>query len=147
MAVKESSGVVGFENLSKELNVVHLECCHEEEKEEEEGKSGDEAPTEIQLANLNAQHEYLSERANFMRKEELVKEGEKEGDVVATIFKLRAAAKEAHIAGTFNRWKKVLPLSLHFCGLNSFLKVAMVRTSTHFVAVLELPVGKDNSKQ
>jgi len=45
--------------------------------------------------------------------------------VVATVFKLGAPAKEAHIAGTFNRWKKV----------------AMVRTSTDFVAVLELPVG------
>ena len=69
----ESSGIVGLENLSKELNVVHLESCHEEEGEEE--KSGDEAPAEIKLAILNAQHEYLSERANFMRKEELEKEG------------------------------------------------------------------------
>ena len=28
--------------------------------------------------------------------------------MVATVFKLGAPAKEAHIAGTFNRWKKVL---------------------------------------
>ena len=69
----ESLGIVGLENLSKELNVVHLESCHEEN--EEEGKSVDEAPTEIKLAILNGQHEYLSERANFMRKEELEKEG------------------------------------------------------------------------
>ena len=108
MGAKESLGVVGLENLSRELNVVHLESCQEEEKEGKE-----EAPTEIKLANLNAQHEYLSERANFMRKEELEKEGEKEVDVVTTIFKLGAAGKEvAHIAGTFNRWKKVLSLSL-----------------------------------
>ena len=108
MGAKESLGLVGLENLSRELNVVHLESCHEEEKEGKE-----EAPTEIKLANLNAQHEYLSERANFMRKEELEKEGEKEVDVVTTIFKLGAAGKEvAHIAGTFNRWKKVLSLSL-----------------------------------
>ena len=73
---QESSEIVGLENLSKELNVVHLESCHEEN--EEEGKSGDEAPTEIKLAILNAQHEYLSERANFMRKEELEKEGGKQ---------------------------------------------------------------------
>ena len=71
--VQESSAIVGLENLSKELNVVHLESCHEETEEEE--KPGDEAPTEIKLAILNAQHEYLSERANFMRKEELEKEG------------------------------------------------------------------------
>ena len=74
--VNQSSAIVGLENLSKELNVVHLESCHEEN--EEEGKSGDEAPTEIKLAILNAQHEYLSERANFMRKEELEKEGGKQ---------------------------------------------------------------------
>ena len=141
MGAKESLGVVGLENLSRELNVVHLESCHEEEKEGKE-----EAPTEIKLANLNAQHEYLSERANFMRKEELEKEGEKEVDVVTTIFKLGAAAKEAaHIAGTFNRWKKVLSLSLlSFIHPALFCKVAMVRTSTDFVAVLELPVGKQS---
>ena len=67
---QESSEIVGLENLSKELNVVHLESCHEENE--------DEAPTEIKLAILNAQHEYLSERANFMRKEELEKEGGKQ---------------------------------------------------------------------
>ena len=68
---KESSGFVGLENLNKELNVVFLESCREEneEEEEEEEKSGNDAPTEIKIANLNAQHEYLRERANFVRKE------------------------------------------------------------------------------